>query len=60
MLKQTLQTKRKARKHWSERDKDILVQNVFDQEDKVEGCLYRKFKGTGRDINVQNDALEEV
>ena len=38
----------------------ILVQNVFDQEDKVEGCLYGKFNGTGRDIKVRNDALEEV
>ena len=42
--------KKKARSvNWSERDNVILVQNVLDQEDKVEGCLYGKFIDTGRD-----------
>ena len=60
-VKTNMADKKKAGSvNWSERDKIILVQNVFNQEDKVEGCLFGKFKGTGRDIKVRNDAWEEV
>ena len=46
--------------NWSERDRVILVQRVYEKEDESPGIFFGKFRGSGRDLKVRNDAWDEV
>ena len=55
-----VEKKKNRSSNWSERDRIILAQRVFDKEDEVPGRLFGKFRGSGRDIKARNEAWEEI
>ena len=46
--------------NWSERDRVILVQRIYEKEDESPRIFFRKFRDSGRDLKGRNDAWDEV